>query len=474
MLRHLASRSALLTLLLAAGLGAGSALPVPPPFAMIATAHADDDDDAGDDDSDDGGSGGGSASNSDGDDRGSGDTSGRALRGDIRSLLRWPWQQPRRTTQRQAPPAPDHAEDEIVAMGLDETAIARLVANGFAIDGRQTIGLTGTELVRLAVPGGMTLEAARAAVEAEVPDATIDFNHYYKPEQADASPCGDQGCALVRGMIGWPEETPLAAAACAAPSRIGLVDTAINAGHAAFDGQRIEVISLAAEDRPPSGEQHGTAVAALLVGAPGSRAPGLLPHAELVAVDAFQRHRKATDIASAYDLVRAIDMLAARDIRIINLSLTGPENRILERAVAAATERRIILIAAAGNDGPRARPVYPAAYESVIAVTAVDKARRAYRRAVRGEHIDIAAPGVGVWTAASVSGGRQKTGTSFAAPFVAAAASLLMAAQPDLSPQEVAAELGRAADDIGEPGRDAVFGWGLLNVRELCVAPTAP
>lgn len=477
MLRRLASRSALLFTLLSTGLGAGIALPALSPPGVIGMAYADDDDDGGDDDDDGGGNAGGGGG---GDDRGGGDgVSGKALRGDLRSLFRWPWQAPRRTAERrQAPPAPMRSEDEIVALGLDEAAIARLAAGGFTIDGRQTIGLTGTELVRLAIPGGMTLEAARAVVETEAPGASVDFNHYYQPEQADASPCGKRGCTLVRGMVGWPETAadivPDGERACGAPQRIGLVDTAINAGHAAFDGARIEVISLAAEDRPPSGEQHGTAVAALLVGAQGSRAPGLLPDAELVAVDAFQRHSKATDIASAYDLVRAIDMLAERNIKVINLSLTGPPNSILEKAVAAASEQRIILVAAAGNDGPKARPVYPAAYESVIAVTAVDKAKRAYRRAVQGEHIDIAAPGVGVWTAASVSGARQKTGTSFAAPFVTAAASLLMASQPDLSPQEVAAELGKAADDIGEPGRDAVFGWGLLNVRELCVAQAQP
>jgi subtilisin family serine protease len=157
-----------------------------------------------------------------------------------------------------------------------------------------------------------------------------------------------------------------------------------------------------------------------------------------------------------------------RDIRVVNLSLTGPANMLLERAVAAAASRGIIMVAAAGNDGPNAEPVYPAAYEHVIAVTAVDKARNPYRRAVRGDHIDIAAPGVGVWTAASVSGARQKSGTSFAAPFVTAAVSVLLTAKPGLSPDAVEAELMKSAEDIGKPGKDAVYGWGLLNARALC------
>ncbi len=137
----------------------------------------------------------------------------------------------------------------------------------------------------------------------------------------------------------------------------------------------------------------------------------------------------------------------------------------------AAADRGMILVAA-GNDGPNAKPVYPAAYDDVIAVTAVDKARNPYRRAVRGDHVDIVAPGVGVWTAASVSGARQKTGTSLAAPFVTAAVSVLIAGEPYMPAESLEATLRRFTDDIGKPGKDPVFGWGLLNARKLCEGGT--
>jgi subtilisin family serine protease len=130
--------------------------------------------------------------------------------------------------------------------------------------------------------------------------------------------------------------------------------------------------------------------------------------------------------------------------------------------------RGAILVAAVGNAGPRAKPLYPAGYDGVIAVTAVDKGRNAYRRANQGEHVDIAAPGVNVWTAASISGARPKSGTSFAAPFVSAAAAVLLAQRPDLTPVQMAEALSQLAQDIGSPGKDRIFGWGLLDARRLC------
>lgn len=455
---RLAALSGRLCLLTAMTMAGVIALPAPQgSFAPgIAVAFADDDDDGGDDD---GGSGRGG--------RG-GDWRPRP-RGDLRSLFRWPSREVRRAPARRAVVAvPERAPNEIVATGLDDDAIAGLTQDGFVVDDRIEIALIGGEMVRLIIPQGMTLDAARAAVSARSASATVDFNHFYQPQAADKSACVREGCALVRHMVGWPTGEAGPGMACLKPQRIGLIDTAINAEHAVLAKARLEVLDLGDGEGAPSGEQHGTAVAALLVGEPGSRVPGLLPGAELIAVDAFQRFRKSTDIANVYDLVRALDLLIGRDIKVVNLSLTGPENLVLERAVEAAADRGTILVAAAGNDGPNAKPVYPAAYADVIAVTAVDTARNPYRRAVRGDHIDIAAPGVGVWTAASISGARQKSGTSFAAPFVTAAVSILLAEKPGLSPQQVEAELMKSAEDMGKPGKDAIYGWGLLNARALC------
>lgn len=431
---------------------------------LTSVAHAQDDDNGGDDDGGGGGSGG----------YGGGGRGGGGLRqpraGNLpvlrnffnRALPR----APRRQTRRAAPPLPlpANAPDELVAVvtAEDLTAAQNL---GFEIIADEQVDLVGNRLARLRVPSGLTLAEARQRLIDTRPAVEADFNHYYRAEQE--AKCSGQRC-LVRSIIGWPTEMDFGAVS----SRIGLVDTGINVEHDALKGQKVDLTVFSDEARDPSSKIHGTAVAALLVGARNSRTPGLLPDAELIAVDAFHR-RGRDDRADVYDLVRALNVVAAKDVTVINLSLTGPDNIVLKRAVAAVADRDIMMVAAAGNKGPKADPLYPAAYPNVTVATAVDRRLRPYRRAGQGEHIDFAAPGVEVWTAASVRGARTKTGTSFAAPFITAAIAYIRAQSPDLTRAEVKQLLVAAVEDLGDLGRDPVFGWGLLRMNRLELATGA-
>jgi len=423
-----------------------------------------DDDDGGDDGNDDGGgSFGGSRSS-----RARGGSGGgnllRLFRGQLAPSL--PRRGAPRRTQAPAPRPPSQAPDEIVGLGLSSAELDQLSASGFEVLEQDAMVALDAEVVKLRIPSGLTLEAALQQAATLAPQAVIAFNHYFRPEQRVDQPCFTTDC-LARTTVGWPA-APDWRGSCSGGVRIGLVDTAINPDHSAFAGSKIEIIRLGDRKLPESGKQHGTAVAALLVGSATSRTPGLVPGAALIAVDSFYRAKRQDDRTDTYSLVRALDLLAGREVHVINLSLAGPANPLLEQAVTKVAERGIVMVAAAGNDGPNAEPVYPAAYENVVAVTAIDRRKRPYRRAGRGEHIDFAAPGVAVWTAASVSGARPKTGTSFAAPFVTAAAALMKAANPELSPNRIREVLTRAAEDLGEPGKDPVFGWGLLNARAIC------
>lgn len=440
-----------------------AAIPVAPDtdFRMVhATAFADDGDDGGDGGAASAGESGGAAPAF----RGTGARPPRFLRQLLRPFAGNRQRAPRRA-RAQPVALPSQAEREIVAVGLTAADGAALEAAGYAILSQERLEALDQTILKLRIPDGLSLEDARDAVRAINAEASADFNHFYRASAARPhSACSGPACAPLE-MVSWPVDMR----ACAASVTIGMVDTDINPQHAIFEGTDLEVVRISDETEPQSGRQHGTAVAALLVGRPQARARGLLPAARLVAVDAFVADGK-DERAAAYDVVRALDLLIGRQVRIVNLSLAGDANLVLERMVRTALSADIALVAAAGNDGARADPRFPAAYPGVLAVTAVDRRGRVYRRAVQGEHIDLAAPGVDIWTAASISGARTKTGTSFAAPFVTAAAALLLATEDGLTLAELEHRLSASASDLGEPGRDPVYGAGLLDASGICDA----
>lgn len=423
------------------------------------------DDGSGNDDGGDSSSGGSSdrSGSSFGRDSGDGDRESddnrqRAPAGETR-------RQARATPVAPAPP-PLSAPDEIIVLDLDAADLSLLEAQGFRlIDEIEIAGLATTSR-RLRIPAGTTLSEARDLVRSVPSGQTSDFNHYYRSEQGFPEDCSGLDCPA-RAAIGWPK-LPRRETACGSTVSIGMIDTGINSDHPTFAGARLEVQRLGPAKFDPSRAIHGTAVAALLVGDPASRSPGLVPGSRLVAIDAFHQSR-GDERADVSTLLQALSLLASEGVSVINLSLAGPDNAVLAEAIdRLVTERQIVVVSAVGNDGPSAEPAFPAAYDAVIAVTAVDRERQVYRRAIRGPHVDLAAPGVNVWTAASVSGARHKTGTSFAVPFVTAAAAMLREARPDLPASEVAAELRRLAVDIGETGPDSIYGAGLLNIGALC------
>ena len=246
-----------------------------------------------------------------------------------------------------------------------------------------------------------------------------------------------------------------------------MVDTGINVDHEALAGQKLTVYQADLGERDAAGRQHGTAIAALLIGRMESRVPGLLPMAELIAVDAFHQGGSG-DQADAFSLANAIDQLLSEGVIVINLSFSGPENAVLRQITEAAAAQSVVLVAAAGNGGPGAAPAYPAAWPHVIAVTAVDSRGRIYRQANQGPYVSLAAPGVGVWTAASISGGRLKSGTSYAAPFVTASVAVQRMRHPAQAVAQTVNDLFSCAQDLGEAGFDPVYGHGLLSAPGYC------
>jgi subtilisin family serine protease len=252
-------------------------------------------------------------------------------------------------------------------------------------------------------------------------------------------------------------------AGCPVPARIGLVDTQVAGDHPALLGRAIRQRDFASTPVPPA---HGTAMAALLIGN-GTRGHfGLVPEAGLHVGAVFGTSPDGVVSALSSDLVRALDWLVEQRVQVINMSLAGPSDPLLAEAVRAARERGALVVAAAGNDGPKAKPAYPGAIDGVLAVTAIDHRRRPFRQAARGRHIDFAAPGVELWAATLDGNGQRRSGTSIAAVHVTALAAIAQSLAGDADAAETM--LRQRAVDLGRPGRDEVFGWGLARGVDLC------
>lgn len=348
---------------------------------------------------------------------------------------------------------PDGAPEFIVSAptALAAAAQAALIAQGATVLRTRSLPVLGRELIIVSLPPGLSLAAAQTALNAAANGAVIDVHHRYgftKGPRIYAS-----------HLIG-----DAASAACALrkPVRVGLIDGPVNPGHPAFAHVALTRKSMLLRGQRAVDADHGTAVAALIGGA-ATAGPlrGFASGAALFAAEAFSRDR-GIEGASAESVGAGIDWLLSNNVRLINLSFAGRQNRALEDWIGLAAERGVALIAAAGNDGA-ARKAYPAGLAPVIAVTAVDAAKRLYPRANTGAHIDFAAPGVEVY-AAKAKGGGYVSGTSYAAPIVTALAARLMAAGR-VGPAAIRRALEDDAEDLGAPGRDPSFGWGLAKAK---------
>jgi len=235
---------------------------------------------------------------------------------------------------------------------------------------------------------------------------------------------------------------------------------------------------------------HGTAVASIIAARPhpGSALRGLAPAATILSIrvgDRVETEQGFVGTGKVQNLVDGIRLAIAANPRprVLNLSIsTRSDSPALRAAIQDALAADIVVVAAAGNDRRSARPdefdppIYPAAYDGVVGVGAIDEAGLRWAQSQVGEYVDLVAPGVDVIGAVPRSGQARVTGTSYATPFVAATAALIRARFPDLRQDEVVRRLLATADPSagGQPSPD--YGYGVVNpLRALTeIVPPEP
>jgi subtilisin family serine protease len=374
------------------------------------------------------------------------DASGRLLT-DVRQLKVRELLRTERDTVELDPGGQPIVRRQLGALSPSLAALERARAEGFTVLRTETLSGVGLTLVVLEAPRGMSTRRALKKLRELDPQGEYDFNHLYL----------DAGLALEAAAPPQPAQIPPAPPSSSSTLKLGLIDSGVDAAHPVLARAAIVRNGCDGKTLPAV---HGTAVASLLVGrADGFE--GIVPGATLYAADIFCGHGGG----SMSLLAVALDWMARERVAVVNISLVGAKSVLLTGLVRAMSARGHVLVAAVGNDGPAAAPLYPAAYPDVVGVTGVDGRRKVLPEACRGEQVDFASFGAGLEAAAVGGEFLEVRGTSFATPIVAALLASKLDAPDPARAREALATLETSAIDLGNNGVDPTYGKGLVGAE---------
>ncbi len=352
------------------------------------------------------------------------------------------------------------------------TAIEEEVARTFnlVLIERISLTLTGERLIRFRIPDTRTVDEVVSALGSDGRLTGPQANVVYR-NQGSGAALGNLQYSVAK--VDLPEAHAFARGAGVV---VAVIDSGVDRHHPDLAGVVVDEIDITGEDAVAQSavDPHGTAIAGII--AARGLVKGIAPSARILSVKAFRSSASGSASYSTTSLLAAgIDRAVGTSVQILNMSFAGGKDAILHRLIKAAAAKGVVLVAAAGNNGPGAPVAYPGGYPEVLAVTVTDAADRLYEKANRGEYIALAAPGVDVLAPGPARSHQLQSGTSYAAAHVSGLLALMIERRPGLTAAEARAALASTAVDLGRPGPDADFGAGRINaaaaLRRIVTAP---
>jgi subtilisin family serine protease len=323
--------------------------------------------------------------------------------------------------------------------------------------------LIGRSIHRWRINDGTSVAAVIRSLAGEVRIAGAQPNYLFKQVgvEAERTPAGDPAQYVIT-KLHLPDAHRVATGR---DVLVAVIDSGIDTKHPDLAGTIAATFDVLG---PHEVNFHGTAMAGAI--AAHGRLMGVAPQVRLLAV----RSLDATGQGTTLSVVDGIEWAVARGARVLNMSFAGPHDPLLRQHLAAVHGRGVVMVAAAGNEGPGSAPLYPAADAHVVAVTATDVDDRLYALANRGPYIALAAPGVDILEPAPNDGVQLISGTSVAAAHVTGIAALILERAPALHPDEVRSVLMRSAASLTAPDAKEDTGAGLADaLRAVEAARTA-
>ena len=348
-------------------------------------------------------------------------------------------------------------KSKAVAVDLERQALEW----GYTLNKQEKLAGLNLYLLTFDCPPGVSPKEASLELERLQPKSSVGELNKYSLNSSQVSFAPSQAPktfapkTFANEMLGWPES------GCDVPVKIGIIDGGLSEKFRQQTSAKVYTQSFIETAPSQTAMRHGTSIAAILTD------PARLKDVRLYSAAVVEQDDNGNDYSSPAAILKALNWMVLNDVKVVNISLSGPPNKVLETALDAASDKGLLIVAAVGNQGQSSPPQFPAAYNTVLAATAVDVEGDIYEKAVRGHHVDFSAPGVDIYI--NIDGqNRYISGTSIAAPFITAAIASSLGMEAYENRDDIIQYFSGSATDLGPKGKDTIFGRGLINAKYIC------